>query len=47
MRNNKLIFMALVLLVSLLCISAVSAADDADLSDIVADTDSNDVAVLE
>ena len=46
MRNNKFIFMALILLVSLLCISAVSAADDA-ASDIVADTDSNDVAVLE
>ena len=46
MRNNKLIFMALVILVSLLCVSAVSAADDA-ASDVIADTDTNDVTVLE
>ena len=46
MRNNKFIFMALILLVSLLCVSAVSAADDA-ASDIVADTDTNDATVLE
>ena len=45
MRNNKFIFMALIFLVSILCISAVSAADDSAASDIVADT--NDVTVLE
>ena len=37
--------MALVILVSLLCVSAVSAADDA-ASDVIADTDTNDVTVL-
>ena len=46
MRKNNFIFMALIILVSLLCISAVSAADDA-ARDIVADTDTNDVTVLE
>ena len=46
MRNNKFIFMAMIILVSLLCVSAVSAADDA-ASDVIADTDTNDVAVLE
>ena len=45
MKSNKLIFLALIFLVSLLCVSAVSAADDAAVNDIVADT--NDVTVLE
>lgn len=44
MRKNKFMFMALIFLVSLLCISTVSAADDA-ASDIVADT--SDVTVME
>ena len=47
MRKNKIIFIASIFLLSLLCISAVSAADDAGVSDIVADTDSNDISVLE
>ena len=46
MRNKNFIFIAMIFIVSLLCISAVSAADDA-ASDIIADTDTNDVAVLE
>ena len=45
MRKNKFIFMALLLIVSLLCISAVSAADDV-ASDVIADTDTNDATVL-
>ena len=44
MRKNKILFMALIFLVSLLCISAVSAADEA-ASDIVADT--SDATVFE
>ena len=47
MRKNKIMFMAMIFIVSLLCISAVSAADDADLSDVIADTDTNDATVLE
>ena len=45
MRNNKFIFLALIFLVSFVCISAVSAADDADSSNIAADA--NNVTVLE
>ena len=45
MRKNKFIFLALIFLVSLLCITAASAADDAASSDIAADA--NDVTVLE
>jgi hypothetical protein len=46
MKYNNLLFIAMIFLVSLLCVSAVSAADDA-ANDIIADTDTNDVAVLE
>ena len=46
MRKDKIMFMALIFLVSLLCISAVSAADDV-ASDVIADTDTNDATVLE
>ncbi len=44
MKNGKIIFIATLLLVSLVCLSAVSAADDT-ASDIV--TDANDETVLE
>ena len=44
MRNNNFIIIAMIFIVSLLCISAVSAADDS-ASDIVADT--SDEIVLE
>ena len=44
MRKNRLIIIAMILFVSLLCVSAVSAADDA-ASDILADT--SDETVLE
>ena len=44
MKNGKILFIATLLLVSLLCISAVSAADDA-ASDVIADN--TDETVLE
>ena len=44
MKNGKLLFIAIIFLVSFLCISAASAADDA-ASDIIADA--NEGAVLE
>ena len=44
MKNGKILFIATLLLVSLLCISAVSAADDA-ASDVIADN--NDETILD
>ena len=44
MKSGKFLFLAIIFLVSLLCISAVSAADEA-VSDVIADT--NDETVLQ
>ena len=44
MKSGKFLFIAIIFLVSLLCISAVSAADEA-VSDVIADT--NDETVLQ
>ena len=44
MKSGKFLFLAIIFLVSLVCISAVSAADEA-VSDVIADT--NDETVLE